>query len=87
MQSKLGWSHQGKLSQNYEDVTDRQYLITSIFEYYFCLQHNKTMKEKNLRFIYVWMENLVDKTFKKSKRKNISKSSFIRIEHRKQKIK
>lgn len=34
------------------------------------------MKEKNLRFVYVWMENLVDKTLKKSKRKKHIKVKF-----------
>ena len=27
------------------------------------------MKQKNLRLVYVWMENLVDKTLEKSERK------------------
>ena len=61
--------------------------LLAYLKYYFCLQHNKTMKQKNLRLVYVWMENLVDKTLEKSKRKNISKSSFITIDHRKHKIK
>ena len=61
--------------------------LLAYLKYYFCLQHNKTMKQKNLRLVYVWMENLVDKTLEKSERKTISKSSFIRIDHRKHKIK
>lgn len=43
--------------------------LLAYLKYYFCLQHNKTMKQKNLRLVYVWMENLVDKTLEKSKRK------------------
>ena len=43
--------------------------LLAYLKYYFCLQHNKTMKQKNLRLVYVWMENLVDKTLEKSERK------------------
>lgn len=43
--------------------------LLAYLKYYFCLQHNKTMKQKNLRLIYVWMENLVDKTLQKVKEK------------------